>query len=260
VQHRPDFVSPTALRVVRVRAAFAHAIDREALNEAVYLGESIITDTPVTPAAPYYSDLTRQIARYAYDPVRVDQLMMDAGFIKGGDGTFVSRDGTRLAAEVKANGTEALVKEMAIIASWWRQAGFEMRETPVPVALSTNLETRGSFSAFYVGQGGSDESLFASYTSRSVGRPENGWVGSNRGGFSHPEFDRLHAAFSTTLDRVERDRYALEMARIMSQELPAISLMFQVNSVAVGKGLKGPGGWGPNGSLSWNVHLWEWTS
>ncbi len=259
VQHRPDFVSPTALQDVRVRAAFAHAIDREALNEAVYLGESLITDTPITPAAPYYAELERRIAHYPYDPRRVDRLMTEAGFTKGADGGYIGRDGTRFAAEVKANGTEALIKEMTIIASWWRQAGFEIRETAVPVALSTNRETRGAFSAFYIGQGGSDETIFSAYTSRNVGRPENGWVGTNRGGFAHPEFDRLHAAFSTALDRTERNEYAVELARIMSQELPAISLVFQVNSVAVSKGLKGPGAWGPTGSLTWNMHRWEWT-
>jgi peptide/nickel transport system substrate-binding protein len=258
VQHRPDFVSPAALRDARVRAAFAHAIDRDALNEAVYLGESLITDTPITTAAPYYAELDRQITHYPYDLRRVEQLMVDAGHSKGGDGVYVGRDGARLSAEVKANGTEALVKEMAIIASWWRQAGFEMKETAVPVALSTTGEVRGSFTGFYVGQGGSNETIFSSYISRNTGRPENNWVGTNRGGFSNPEFDRLYTAFSTTLDRSERDSLAAEMARIMSEELPAISLVFQVNSVAVARGLRGPGAWGPNGSLSWNMHRWAW--
>lgn len=45
------------------------------------------------------------------------------------------------------------------------------------------------------------------------------------------------------------------MARILSEEVPAISLVFQVNTVAFAKGLKGPG---PNGSLTWNIYQWEW--
>jgi peptide/nickel transport system substrate-binding protein len=251
-------VNPGTLRDVRVRRAFAHAIDRDQLNQAVYLGESIITDTPLPASLPYAGELERVVPRYGYDVRRVEQLMTEAGYTRGSDGTYVGPDQGRLSVEIRANSTAALVQEMAIIAAGWREAGFDTREMAVPVAQSTDQQVRGSFPAFYVGQGGSDETIFASFTTQRIGNPQNNWVGSNRGGFSHAEFDRLYEAFSRSLDRAERSRVAVELARIMGEEVASISLVFQVNSVAFVKGLKGPGTWGPGSSLTWNMSRWEW--
>lgn len=258
VQHRPDFVNPRALQRLQVRKAFAHAIDRPALNDAVYLGKGIITDTPIAPSAPYYADLDRALSHYPYDPRRVEQLMLEAGFTRGADGSYGGADGERFSVEIKANSTEAYVKEMAIIAGGWRQAGFATRETVVPIAQSTDQQVRSSFPAFYIGQGTSDESVFEAYTTRRIGGPQNNWVGNNRGGFSDSTFDRLQQAFASTLDRSERNRLVVEMARIMSDQLAAIPLILPVTTAAIAPGLAGPGGWGSGGSFAWNSYLWEW--
>lgn len=258
VQGRPDFVSPRALQDARVRKAFAHAIDRPAINEAVYLGQSIVTDAPITSSAPYYAELDRAISHYTYDLRRVERLLTEAGFTRGTDGSYVGADGDRLSVEIKANGTEAYVKELAIIASGWRQAGFETKETAVPVALAQNREVRGSYPGFYVSESGSGEKSFELYIARTIGTPQNNWVGSNRAGFSDPEFDRLQDAFSRTLDRSERNRLAIEMATVLSDQVAAISLVFSVNTLAIAPGLVGPGAWGPDGSFTWNAHLWRW--
>jgi peptide/nickel transport system substrate-binding protein len=258
VQHRPDFVNPPALRQPQVRKAFAHAIDRAALNEAVYLNGGIVTDTPIPPSVPYYAELDRAISHYPYDLRRVDGLMAEAGFSKNPDGGYVGPDGDRLSVEIKANGTEAFVKEMAIIAAGWRQAGLDTRETAVPVAQSSNGEVRSSFPAFYSGQGGSGDSQFGSYLSNTIPMPQNNWIGSNRAGFSDAEFDRLYEAFSRSLDRTERNRLAIGLARILTDQVATISLVFTANTEAVAPGLAGPAEWGPSSSFTWNAHLWEW--
>src|SRR5439155_7445647 len=48
-QGRPDFVSPPALRDVRVRQALAYAVDKAGLNDALYEGQNPIADS-VFPA------------------------------------------------------------------------------------------------------------------------------------------------------------------------------------------------------------------
>jgi peptide/nickel transport system substrate-binding protein len=257
-QARPDFVSPRALTDVRVRKAFAHAIDRNALNEAVYLGQAIITDTPIPSAVPYYAELDRTIPHYPYDLRLVEQRMTEAGFTRSADGGYIGPDGERLSVEIKANSTEAYVKEMAIIAAGWRQAGLDTKETVVPVALAQNREVRGSFPSFYVGETGGGEKTFEYYTTRAVGTPQNNWVGSNRAGYSNPEYDRLHETFARTLDRSERNRLAIQLATLLSDQVATISLVFSVDTEAVAPGLVGPAPWGPSSFYTWNAYLWRW--
>jgi peptide/nickel transport system substrate-binding protein len=258
VQHRPDFLNPKALQQLPVRKAFAHALDRSAVNDTVYSGKSIIADSPILPTATYYADLDRVIAHYPYDLRRVEQFMNEAGFTKGPDGNYAAANGERLTVELKANNTEAFVKEAQIIAASWRQAGLDTTEATVPIAQSSSGEVRNGFSGFYSGQGGSGESQFDSYLTRTVATPQNNWVGSNRAGFSDPNFDRLRQTFAGSLDRSERNRLAIELAQILTDQVACISLLFTANTEAVAPGLVGPGSYGQGGSFTWNSYLWEW--
>ncbi len=252
-QHRPDYVNPRALQDVRVRRALAHAIDRETLNEVVYLGESIVLDTMVAPVATYYPAVERAIARYPFDVRRAQQLLAEAGLIRGADELWVSPTEGRLTVEIKANATASLQNEQAVIASGFRAAGLDTRESAVPVALIRDGETRGGFPGLYVIQGGEGEGALRSYVSRAISRPENGWVGSNRGGYSNPAFDRLMDALSTTLEQTGRERQLVEAVRLFSEEVPAISLVFGPSVVAVDAALRGPVLWGYGGDVTWNI-------
>ena len=254
VQVRPEFVNPRALLDVRVRRAFAHAIDRNPIIEAIYLGESIVTDTSVFPTDSYYQEAQKVIARYPYDLRKTEQLMSEAGFTKGPDGVYVSSTDGRISVELRANQPDSLIKEASIIAGNWRQAGFEASERAAAAPEAANSQFRGSFPSFYAGTGG----VFSAYTKSEVSSPLNNWVGRNRGGWSSPDFDRFYEIFALNLDRSARDKAAVEMARIQSEEVPSISLVYLVSSIAIGKGLSGPAPWGAGSSLTWNMYLWEW--
>jgi peptide/nickel transport system substrate-binding protein len=258
IQHRPDFVSPRAIADVRVRRAFAFATDRQAMNETAFLGENIITDTPIPASAPYAAEVARVTRPYAYDPRQADQLLGDAGFTKGSDGIYSNAEG-RLAVEVKTQAAASFANELGVMADAWQRVGLEVSQVSVPLTLSRNPQVRGSFPAFYIGEGGVGDSLFAGLTSRSVSRPENNWAGSNRGGYANPEFDRLYELFSRSLVRAERDRYAVEMARILNEDVAAISLYFSSNVVAVAAGLTGPSPWGVGSAVTWNMAVWDWS-
>ena len=65
-------------------------------------------------------------------------------------------------------------------------------------------------------------------------------------------------AFARSLDRSERNRLSIEMATLMSDQVAAISLVFQVNTEAIVQGLAGPSAWGPSSSFTWNNYLWQW--
>jgi peptide/nickel transport system substrate-binding protein len=74
-----DAKSPWADR--RVRLAANHAINRQAINEAITLGFSRITWSIIPASFDFYW----QPPAYAYDPAKAKQLLAEAGYPKGFD-------------------------------------------------------------------------------------------------------------------------------------------------------------------------------
>jgi peptide/nickel transport system substrate-binding protein len=227
------------------------------MNEAAFLGENIITDTPIPPSAPYFAQVAQATQRYDYDPRQAAEALQTAGFTRGPDGVWGNADG-RLVVEVKTQAAASFANELGVMADGWQRAGVEVSQVSVPLSLSRNPEVRGSFPAFYIGEGGVGESLFAGLTTRSVSRPENNWAGSNRGGYANPDYDRLYDGFSRSLVRAERDRYAVQLAQVLTQDVAAISLYFSSNVVAVAPELTGPTTWGVGSAVTWNMPAWRW--
>jgi peptide/nickel transport system substrate-binding protein/oligopeptide transport system substrate-binding protein len=65
---------------VRVRQAFNHAINREAINEVVLNGNFIIGRGVLPPGMPGYNP---DLKAYGYDPEKAKALLKEAGYEKG---------------------------------------------------------------------------------------------------------------------------------------------------------------------------------
>jgi len=61
---------------VRVRQAFAYAIDRDAILESVAAGYGTLVGAMVTPQDPFFEDLANE---YPYNPERARELLAEAG-------------------------------------------------------------------------------------------------------------------------------------------------------------------------------------
>lgn len=257
VQFRPDHIKVPELLDLGVRKALAHAIDSRALNDGLFEGQGLMSDTFIARSARYFPELDRAVAKYAYDPRRSEQLMAEAGFLKGPDGFYASAGGPiKLPFMVRA-GTQT-EKHQAIMADTWKRAGFDVQPYFLPVTgATTELEARGSFPALYLNQGGAGERALAYLTTPQMGTPANRWGGLNRGGYSNPAYDQLWAAFTSTLDRSERDRQAIQMAVFISEALPILSHYFNADVNAHLAVLRGPQVEGPDSLNYWNIHEWE---
>jgi ABC-type transport system substrate-binding protein len=95
------------------------------------------------------------------------------------------------------------------------------------------------------------------FISRLAPTAENRWVGTNRGGFSNPEYDRLIEQFSTTLDRSQRGQLVADAMRVFTSDVAMISLYHNPGVVAFTSALKGPIVTSPETSRVWNVQQWE---
>jgi peptide/nickel transport system substrate-binding protein len=260
MQQRPEVVNPRAMLDVRVRRAIAHAVDRSVLNDGVFDGQATISETFIHPDVPYFADVDRVITRYPYDPRRSEQLMAEAGFTKGGDGTFTS-GGERFAPVFWEESGSQNEKELNVFLATFRPAGFDMQPFVLNAAQLRDAQLRAGYPAMYTTQGGAaTEDRLDTFSSSAIPRQSNRWQGNNRGGWSHPEYDRLWDEFTKALDRSERNRQVTQMMRILSEEVPAIPYYFNMAPTAHLAALKGPqmGARIPDPSVVWNIHEWYW--
>lgn len=256
-QFRPDIVHPRALLDPRVRRALAHAIDKGPINEAVYDGNSIVADFMIAPRSEAGDAVDQAIAKYAFDLRRSEELMAEAGFRKGTDGIYTDPSDVRFSAEIKTNAAQDNEAEMAILASGWRAAGFDVQDSVLPAALARNNEVRASFQSMFANNTAAGETALFNQTSAKIPREGNRWQGGNRGGWSNPEYDRLAESLAMALDRGERTRLLVEIGKLYTAQLPAISLFYRTIPWAFVSGLTGLKDAPPEGNVSWNIHEWE---
>ena len=255
-QLRPELATPPALLDARVRQALSHATDKAALNEALYGGAAIPADFVLPPLSAWGVAAERAVAKYPYDLRRSEQLMNEVGFAKGADGFFAG-GGERFTSEAKTNAAPDNEAELSVIASLWRQAGFNFQEAVLPVAQAQDAQLRATFTGVYTNSTPALEGTLVSLNATNVPSAENRWRGSNRGGWVHHEFSRLVDAFTTTLDPAVRTQQVEQMARIFGEELPAVSLYFRAQAWAHAASLVGPRSLPPESNIGWNVHEWE---
>jgi ABC-type transport system substrate-binding protein len=259
-QLRPELASPRALLDLRVRKALGHAIDRQAYNEAVYEGEVILADIMIPPTTNYYPQVDRAIAKYPPDLRRSEQLMLEAGFTRGPEGIHVSSSGGRFSTEVRSTATADLQQERSIMASQWRQAGFDIQEASVPLAQAQDGQVRATFTGLQNWGGGIGEPGLGTFTSSAIPSRDNRWVGANMGAWSNPAYDRLFDVFSNTLDRAERTRLIAEMGRILTEDVAFISLHYSAAVIARAGPLLGPEPFSYETTATWDIHEWRWRS
>lgn len=256
-QHRPEIASPRALQNPIVRRALAHATDKVPLNESLYNGDGIPTDSVVAPNSIWGRAAERGASRYPIDLRRSEQLMLEAGFRKGPEGIYASPTDGRLTLEVKTNAGQDNESEVSILASQWRQAGFDAQEAVLPAAQAQDPEKRATFPGMYTNSQNCCESALVGFTSAAIASAERRWSGANRSGWSNPEYDRLVDTFSQTLEASGREDQVSRMVRLLTDDVQSVSLFIRAQPWTYVTELKGLALVPPEGNMSWNIQEWE---
>src|SRR5678816_94326 len=117
-----------------------------------------------------------------------DRLMSDAGFTRDGQGFFTDRQGARFTLDFGVQSGSEIERMQTILSDLWKRAGFEVRPVVFDPRLFGQSETRSTLPglgySFYLGE--------RAYTSAEISTAANRWSGTNRGGWSNPEYDRLY--------------------------------------------------------------------
>jgi len=108
---------------VNFRRAMSHAIDRDTLNQIVFLGQGVPRTETVVPDSPCYVPELENVDG-EYDPALAQSLLEKAGLVKGADGKYTFADGSELLLVVESSNTEATMADsLELISQWWNEIG-----------------------------------------------------------------------------------------------------------------------------------------
>lgn len=260
-QLRPELARPPeAATDARVRRAIAHGIDKREAFEAVTAGHGLLSDTYTNPNQEYHPQVDREVAKYPYDPRRVQQLLEEVGYTRDSGGRWLTFRGETIDLPIwYTGGTTQFEQETAIFVDQLRRNGINASPQVFPTGGSR--EDRVLKPGIIAGSGQGDTGFLVFHTV-DIPRAETRWSGSNRGAYSNPEMDRLIAAFDMAVDPAERLQLTIQIEKLHSADLPAIFLYYHSRVWAHRAGLKGPkvrlvqGA----GHPTRNIHQWEWTA
>ncbi len=259
-QQRAELAHPMAFLDARIRKAMLYSIDKQALSDALFQGQGILTDTPIPPTSHAFAEVDRVATKYLYDVRRTDQLMTEAGYSRGPDGVWTHPATGRFAFEFSTFQSPQNENEMHIMADTWRQAGYDVSENVLAAGLATDAELRDTRPGLVAASANPGDLTLAEHASATTPSAANRWTGVNRGGWTNVEFDRLVVQFNSKLDRDERAAVLVQMARVFADDAAVISLYFNPTITAFVSSLKGPKPATPEGTTSWDIYDWEWTS
>jgi peptide/nickel transport system substrate-binding protein len=133
------------------RRALSLAIDRNSINEIVFLGQGVPRTETVVPASPYYQPDIESL-NAEYDPATAESLLDALGLTKGSDGLRTFPDGSPLLLVIETSGTGAgELDSYELITEWWNDIG---------VKTELKQETRDEYWA----RAGANEVMIGTWT------------------------------------------------------------------------------------------------
>jgi peptide/nickel transport system substrate-binding protein len=209
----PDDLAGPLSQSATVRRALELSLDREAINQAVFLGQFAPACGPISPASPLSSDAAQECP--ASDPAAAQDLLAQAG--------------VETPVEIEMIiGTDAQARRLGeAIQAQAAEGGFDIQLTPTEFSAALDQVDQGQFQAFQIGWSGRvdpDGNIASFLTSQAP---------LNTAGYSSSEADALIEAARASSDLAERRELYGELHTIVRQDVPIIYLYRQKNLTGV---------------------------
>lgn len=217
---------------------------------------SLVAETAAIPTDAYYDETLRISAKYPYDLRRTDELMVQAGFVKGADGFYASAGEGRYAPELFGIAEGKDGRETTAVADYWRKGGFDVQlRLAASSAVQNSNELKATYPAWRHNYTFQAETLYGP----SIANLQNRWAGRNKIGWVNAEYDRLQDLYTRTLDLNERNRIRAQQFKNINDELPGLPLNYELSVTAYNRDLKGPmEGIKTTVLHVGNLHEWQW--
>jgi peptide/nickel transport system substrate-binding protein len=236
----------------RVRQAFAHAVDKEAVVKQATNGNGVPLWGDIAPQSWAYDP--RAAARYKVDRPAAHQLMQQAGWLPGADG-IATRAGKRFSTRFYVRSdAPSRVTAVGLIAAQARSIGMELVPTPVayynPADQTSFFDPlkKGDYDIAFTGFASNlDPDQFRVLHSSQL-RPEHNPAGFNWTGYSNPVLDRLIEAERRTVlpseaaTRVARRKIFAQIEKLLNEEVVTYFMWADDNGQAFSPNVGGIGG------------------
>lgn len=206
-----DNGKPNIFNDLRVRTAFAHALDLDLIRKRVMRNKSRTAGAIIAPEIPgYTAELDVPIS---YDPEQSRKLLQEAG-AENAEFTLVCTFDAYVNEEELCNAMISLLT----------RAGFKPSLDIAPAAVQAPKRTGGKADAYLIGW--ANEPMLDSYSillQMIESKSDKAGV-FNWGGWSYPEIDKLIVAASTEMDREKRLALQTEALKLAKDEIVMLPL------------------------------------
>jgi peptide/nickel transport system substrate-binding protein len=229
-----------------------HAVDRQAMIEAITYGLSPIADHWISPISKWRTAVEGAAPHYEYDVARSQQMLADVGWARGADGILVdAASGERF--ETDLWNRFQFQRDQAILADFWKAVGIQVNVKQLPVVRDRELEAK------IVGGQIHDQTINDYAVGRlrtaDISSPANRYNGRNLAGYANPRLDAILATLHATIDQSEAAKVQRELVREAFTDLAIMPFYFQVTPLLVREGITGPQGGGAD--VYWNFYQWD---
>ncbi|REJ17658.1 MAG: ABC transporter substrate-binding protein [Caldibacillus debilis] len=234
---------------VKVRQAFLHAIDRQAIIDTVLKGYGKIAHSAITPnLKAYYTD---EVTKYEYDPEKAKQLLAEAGWRDtDGDG-ILDKDGKpfTVAFEVAKQGNLEQIAQM--VQQYLKDIGVDIKLSTLEwnAMIEKHVIKRDFEMTLNWWSYPDDPDVFAQYHS------SNAETGNNIPGYKDEKLDELLVRGQKTSDQAGRVEVYKELQQYLSDTLPYLYLWYPQEIQVRNKKLKGVPEMYFGGTLHY-IHEW----
>lgn len=226
------------LQDARVRQAFAHAIDRQAIVDYLLMGYGEPAYGPLNSGDFYFSE---EMTRFEYDPERARELLEEAGW-----------DFSRELLLMYPTGNKVRELSAPVIQANLQAVGLRVDLSLVDFAAQTAAQREGTPDLWLTGSYlplFDPQTILYGYHSNQV--PPAGY---NMSWFQHERMDEILDTAARTVDQEARRELYAELQEILAQEQPEVQLYFpqSIDAVSDRLGNAHPGPW----DAAWNLHAW----
>ena len=245
---------------LRVRQAFAVAVDRRTIAEQLYGAAGQPTSNFLNAPKQFQSPNTR----WEFNLDKAAQLLEQAGWKRGSDGVRV-KGGRRMKVLFQAPTNLLFQKQQAIVKKALERLGLEVELKAVPASVfgsSGDPANPDSASHFYAdmqmfgfGYGIDPQPLMLGFVSWEIAQKANKWTGRNAVRWANAEYDRLWQQAKTELDPVKRAALFIRMNDLVIEDVVVIPVVWRNQVHAVSHSLRGLEV-GPWDYALWNLAYW----
>lgn len=207
---------------IRVRQAFAHAIDKELIIETLLYGQGSVANSVISEVV---FGGVKDLEGLGYDPELAKELLKEAGVKEGTEFTIVVND------------NQLRIETCQVLQGFLNDVGIKLKievlEFGSLIEKTTKKQHELAFFAWVTSTSDADYTYYPLFHSSMHGAP------GNRSFYNNPEVNKLIEAGRTNVNYDERAKIYKEIAEVLAEEVPSLPLFFQNMSVGVNKDVEG---------------------